>query len=145
MPSSRRDETPPWTADALLSGGEDVPGAGRVREVTAGVLCVLERVASPFATGSAPDSGAGLAPWLETVYAMTRPAAESWRLLSKGREAFGAAAAAWADGIAPAALDAALGACARSVRRLRDAARAGGDESGSGKPDADPPPAATAG
>lgn len=139
-PSS--DAAAPWAADALLSGGEEpVPGI-RVREVTAGVLCVLERIGSPFATGVAPAASDGLAPWLATVYAMTRGARESWAVLAKGREAFEAAALEWADGLAPAALDALLGACARSASRLRAAANAGGD---GGDAPADPPHAATAG
>ena len=143
-PSSGRDDTPAWAADALLAGGEEVRPGLVVREVTAGVLCVLERIQSPFATGRAPESGAGYAPWLATVYAMTRPAAESWRLLAKGRAEFEAAAMEWADALPPAAFDEALGACARSASRMKAAARAGGDGSG-GESAGDPPPAATAG
>ena len=139
MPS---DAAAPWAADALLSGGEEAAPGLIVREVTAGILIVLERIGSPYATGEAPAPGAGFAPWLGTVYAMTRPAAESWGAIRRGT--FEAEAAAWADTLSPAAFDAALGATARAAGRMRAASLAGGDGSGEG-PGAGPPPAATAG
>lgn len=80
---------------ALNAATIDVDGHG-VLPVTLRLACVLEAVGSPLATG---EAAAGMAAWAETLYAMTRPAAESQRLLAKGRDAFRAAAMEWADGV----------------------------------------------
>lgn len=86
---------PTRALEALTASGEDVGGV-HVREITLGVSAVLERIGSPLVTGRAPET---LLDMLPTMFAMTRPAAESQRLLaSGGTDALRDAAVEWADG-----------------------------------------------
>lgn len=118
-------------------------GRFEARPVTLGMAGVLEAIGSPLATGRDPGSLAG---WTETLYAMTRPAAESKALLAgeNGREAFRRAADEWADTVSmPEATELVL-----AVTRAAAAAAAVHADAGRDGPaprDSRPTAAATAG
>jgi hypothetical protein len=108
-------KNPKRALEAVLGGGENVRGV-TVREITLGLSAILEAIDSPLVTGKKPDT---LGEMLPTIFAMTRPAAESQRLLTAGGPAaLAAAAVEWAD-----ALDTRHGmelaaACGRALRRV---------------------------
>lgn len=70
----------------------------KVYPVTLGICGVLDAIDSPLVTGQNPG---GISGWTETIYAMTRPTADSLALLAgeDGREAFREAALRWADSV----------------------------------------------
>ncbi|MGI5868680.1 MAG: hypothetical protein ACOX9C_04440 [Kiritimatiellia bacterium] len=118
-------------------------GPYEVREITLGLAGVLEAVESPLVTGRKPGRVSG---WAETLYAMTRPTEESERLLAAGREAYAAAAMAWADALPIPAARLLLEAVAAAGRRLADVSPEEGDADGDDEgPAPGNPPAATAG
>lgn len=89
-------KNPPAALAALCAPGSVRVGRFEVRELTLGHLAVLEQIGSPLADRSAKRS---LAAWAETLYALTRGAAECFALLASGRDAFREAAMRWAEGV----------------------------------------------
>jgi hypothetical protein len=88
-----------------------------VRECTLAVATLLEAIDSPLVTGRKAET---MMEMLPTMFVMTRPAAESMRILADGVPALKAAAVAWADTMAPGAGHALAIACAASARRVSD-------------------------
>lgn len=108
-------KNPKRTLDALTGGGENVRGVV-VREITMGLSAVLEAIDSPLVTGVKPET---LAAMLPTLFVMTRPAAESQRLLTSGGiAALTTAAVEWSDGFSTEHGLEMCAACGRAVRRV---------------------------
>jgi hypothetical protein len=129
--------TPKPVADALLADGEQVGGA-RLRELTIGLMIVLQEIDSPlFRAQDYTDIG-----WLRTAYVLTLPAAEARRTASDPA-ALDAAAVAWSDTLPAGAMPELIRACGRIAdRALGVAAPGGGAEPGpeeAGDPGAEPP------
>ncbi len=102
----------------------DVGGAA-VYEITLGLAGVLEAVGSPLHTGLRPES---LDAWAPTLYALTRPAAESRRLLaSAGADGYRKAAQEWADATPVALGKRLIEAATAAVQRLNGISPDGGD------------------
>lgn len=90
-------------------------GGHRVYEITLGMAGVLEAIGSPFSIGVKPTN---IIEWAATLYAMTRPPAESRvKLAAWAKKNYVAEAEAWADSL-PAAEAAALirAVCAANAR-----------------------------
>ena len=93
-------------------------GRFEVREPTLGMIAILERIGSPFAVrGAKRDFSA----YVETLFALTRPATDSLRLLDRGRDAFRAAAFEWSDTVSSAEGAALLRAAVAGIGRFEDA------------------------
>ena len=109
-------------------------GRFEVRELFLGTLAVLEKIGSPLVDPDAPRS---LAAWAETLYALTRPAADCMRALALGRDAYSAEAMAWADTVTNAEATALMAAAGDALRRLNAAnpAEDKPDEEGGESPD----------
>ncbi len=125
--------TNPAAALAALTAPASVRvGRFEVREITLGLMAILDSIDSPFLRPGAPAS---LPRFAESLFAMTRPSAETRRLLARGREAFSAAAAEWADGVSVREGTDLLLAASAAVRRLSDAnpAADGTGEDGTGE------------
>ena len=128
---------PEKALDALLAAPAEAAGF-TVRPITLGMAAVLQKVRSPLSTGDPPG---GLGDWIPTLYAMTRDAAESRRILaSGGEEAYRRAAEEWADGLSVADGLALVRACSRAA-----ATATGVNPEGDGGEDADPTSRTTAG
>lgn len=91
----------PKRALAALNAAPARVGRHEIRPLTLGLAAILEEIGSPLSGGPAPS---GVGGWVGTLFALTRPAAESKALLAgrDGRAAFERAAAEWADGVAVA-------------------------------------------
>ena len=131
---------------ALAAINADAAECGRfaVRPLTLGMCAVLDAIGSPLMGGPAPK---GVGGWAETLFAMTRPAAESRRILaSGGRAAFALAAAEWADGVSAGEAVALCGAAAKSAETALGVHPDGDGGDGGGPAESpDPTPTATAG
>ena len=88
-------DNPEKALEALNAAPIEVDGY-EVGVVTLRKACVLGELKSPLVTGRDGDD---MTAWAETLYAMTRPAQESQRLLAKGRDEYRAAVMEWADGL----------------------------------------------
>jgi len=109
---------PKRALEALTAGGVEVDGI-TVRELTLGLAAVLERIGSPLVTARAKGEALTLRDMLPTMFAMTRPAAESDALLtSGGAEALQAAAVRWADDLSTETGMKLVAACAAAVSRV---------------------------
>lgn len=88
----------PKAALDAFNAPDPAPGqAPAVREITLGMAGILEAIGSPLYDGRLPAAIGG---WAPTLYALTRDAAESRRILAAGgRERFEACAQAWADAL----------------------------------------------
>ena len=138
----------PEKALAALNAAGIECGRFTVRPLTLGMCAVLDAIGSPLVGGPAPK---GVGGWAETLFAMTRPAAESRRILaSGGRAAFSVAAAEWADGVSADEAVSLCGAAAKSAETALgvhpdgDGGKTGDGEEGTGN-GADPTLTATAG
>lgn len=91
----------PKLAVRALNAAPARVGRHEIRPLTLGLAAILEEIGSPLSGGPAPT---GVGGWVGTLFALTRPAAESKALLAgrDGRAAFERAAAEWADGVAVA-------------------------------------------
>jgi hypothetical protein len=132
----------PRRALKALNAAPAKVGRHEVMPATLRMCCVLSEIESPLVRGGAP-APKSLGAWVPTLFAMTRPAAESQRLLSEGRAAFDAAAMEWAGNVQLGeALDL-INACATQVAVAAgvhaDSGVGGDSEEGEG------PHAATAG
>lgn len=120
-------ENPEMALRALNASPVTVCGF-EVRPVTLRMCCVLDEIGSPLVTG---ERAQRLGAWAGTLYAMTRDAAESQRLLASGRGAFDDAAMAWADGVPMAAAFSLIRAClaqAAAAAGVNPEAEDGGDQ-----------------
>lgn len=87
---------PSAALDALTSPATTKVGRFEVHELTLGTMAILQKIGSPIATrGKDLDFPA----IVELLYVLTRPASETRQILAGGRDAFEAAAYAWADGV----------------------------------------------
>lgn len=124
-------KNPKRAVEALTAGGETVDGI-RVRELTLGLAAVLERIDSPLFAGR-PEGAAPLQlrDMLPTIYAMTRPAAESEALLTEGGpEMLMGEAVRWADGLTTETGMRLAQACAAAARRVARVSPQGVPEKG---------------
>lgn len=132
-------QNPAAALDALTHPASTPCGRFEVREYTLGALAILDEIGSPFLRKDAPKT---LPAFVETMFAMTRPSAESRRLLARSRDAFAAAAAEWADGVSVREGAELLSACSAAIARF---AAANPAEDGGGEPEEDDPDPTTAG
>ena len=140
----------PEKALAALNAAGIECGRFKVRPLTLGMCAVLDAIGSPLMGGPAPK---GVGGWAETLFAMTRPAAESRKILaSGGRAAFSAAAAEWADGVSADEAVSLCGAAAKSAETALgvhpdgDGGEGQGEDQGQGEEQGpDPTQTATAG
>lgn len=109
---------PTAALDALTHPATTKVGRFEVRELFFGTLAVLEKIGSPLLDKDAPRT---LQAWAETLYAITRPAADCLRALSGGREAYAAEAIAWADTVSNAEAAALMRAAGEALGRLNAA------------------------
>jgi len=109
---------PKAALEALVHPATTKVGRFEVRELTLGTLAILERIGSPLVD---PDEPRTLAAWAETLYALTRPAADCMRALAPGRDAYSAEAMAWADTVTNAEATALMAAAGAALRRLNAA------------------------
>jgi hypothetical protein len=140
----------PKRALKALNAAPRKVGRHEVMPATLRMCCVLDEIGSPLVIHGRP-APRNVGGWAPTIFAMTRPAAESQRLLAEGRDAFDAACMEWADGLM---LDEALAlvrACANQVAAAAgvhpdpgEDGETGNGERGTGNGTEDPP-AATAG
>ena len=92
-------KNPDAALEALTRPAKTTVGRFEMREPTLGMMAILEKIGSPFAVrGAKRDFSA----FVETLFALTRPAVESLRLLEKGRDAFKDAAFEWSDTVSAA-------------------------------------------
>ena len=111
-------KNPAAALDARTHPATTRVGRFEVREPTFGMIALLERIGSPFAVrGAKRDFSA----FVETLFALTRPAIESLRILEKGRDAFRAAAFEWADTVSSAEGTALLRVAVAGIGRFEDA------------------------
>jgi hypothetical protein len=128
---------PARTLAAIMEAEATIVKGVSVRNFTLGLAAVLEEIESPLLNGRPPTSHAEI---VINIFVMTRPAAESQKLLAKGFDAFRAAAFAWADKLdisdAQVILTQALGKILRAVGVIG---------AGAGEQEKNAVPAATAG
>lgn len=132
-------QNPAAALEALVHGATTQVGRFEVREYTLGAFAILDEIGSPFLRKDAPKT---LPAFVETMFAMTRPSAETRRLLAQGRDAFAAAAAEWADGVSVREGTELLSACAAAIARF---AAANPAEDGGGEAEEDDPDPTMAG
>lgn len=109
---------PKAALEALVHPATTKVGRFEVRELYLGTLAVLERIDSPLIDPNAPRT---LQAWAETLYALTRPAADCVRALAGGRDAYSAEAMAWADTVSDAEAKALVDAAGDALLRLNAA------------------------
>jgi len=111
-------KNPKRALEALTAGGEKVDGIA-VREITLGLAAVLERIESPLVVPRPEGAAMRLRDMLPTVYAMTRPAAESEALLTEGGpDMLMEEAVRWADGLTTGQGVRLAEACVRAASRV---------------------------
>lgn len=124
-------KNPKRAVKALTACGERVDEV-EVREITLGLAAVLELLGSPLVVKRGAESGElTLREMLPTIFAMTRSAAETERLLAEGGfEAVMDAAVAWADDLSTATGMKLAKACARMAVKVADVSPQGDMEGG---------------
>lgn len=109
---------PPAALEALTHPATTKVGRFEVRELFFGTMAVLEKIGSPLLDANAPRT---LQAWAETLYALTRPAADCLRALGGGREAYAAEAIAWADTVTNAEAVSLMRAAGEALARMNAA------------------------
>lgn len=111
-------KNPAAALEALTRTATTTVGRFEMHEPTLGMMAILERIGSPFAVrGAKRDFSA----FVETLFALTRPATESLQLLDQNRGAFRAAAFEWADTVSAAEGADLLHAAVACIGRFNDA------------------------
>ena len=121
-------KNPKRALEAATDCGETVCGV-LIRPLTLGLAAALEKCGSPLlegAGGKPPTVGDMMA----SAFVLSRPAAESCRLLAQGRGAFDEAVIGWLDTLPPSAGAPLAKACLRAAGRVAGAAPAGVPDDG---------------
>lgn len=111
MASKKKSGTPARTRKAIGDVGRKVKGVD-IRRFTIGLATVLEEIGSPLVAGKKPTKNIEV---LESIFAMTRPAEESLKLLAQGRAAFKMAAVVWGDALDIDESRVVISACLQSI------------------------------
>ena len=123
MANKKKSGTPARTRKAIGDVGKKVEGV-EIRRFTIGMATVLEEIGSALVKGKKPETNVEI---VESIFAMTRSAEESLRLLAKGRAAYKMAAIVWADGLDLDESKVVITACLQSIVDACGAASGGSE------------------